>query len=213
MSELPFNWFDLAVLVVIAVGVARGRKRGMSEELLDVIKWVVILFACSHLYAPLGSMLSTASVFSLLSCYVVVYAFIATVIALIFSAIRKQIGAKLVGSDFFGQGEYYLGMVAGGFRYTCILLVALAFLNARYYSPEELQAQIASQEKNFGSSFFPTFGSFQQSVFQGSFVGTHVHDYLGPFLIASTAPSSKGLQKHEGVRARERGVNDMLDRR
>src|SRR5688572_15320868 len=146
MSELPFNWFDLAVVVIIAVGVTRGRKRGMSEELLDVIKWVVILFACSHLYAPLGSMLANASVFSLLSCYVVVYAFVATVIALLFSAIRKQIGAKLVGSDFFGHGEYYLGMVAGGFRYTCILLVALAFLNARYYSPAELQAQVASQE-------------------------------------------------------------------
>src|SRR5687767_15642164 len=109
MSELPFNWFDLAVVVIIAVGVTRGRKRGMSEELLDVIKWVVILFACGWLYAPLGSMLSSASVFSLLSCYVAVYAGVALLIALLFSAIRRQVGAKLMGSDFFGTGEYYLG--------------------------------------------------------------------------------------------------------
>src|SRR5687767_11308571 len=66
MSVLPFNWIDLAVVAVIAIGVTRGRKRGMSEELLDVIKWVMILFACSQLYEPLGSLLATASVFSLL---------------------------------------------------------------------------------------------------------------------------------------------------
>ena len=213
MSVLPFNWVDLAVVAIIAVGVTRGRKRGMSEELLDVIKWVIILFACSRLYAPLGSLLSTASVFSLLSCYVTVYAGVALLIALLFSAIRSQVGAKLIGSDFFGSGEYYLGMVAGGFRYTCIILVAMAFLNARYYSPEELQAQAAQQERDFGSSFFPTFGTFQQSVFQNSLVGSHVRDYLGTFLISSTPPSSKDLQKHEGVRARERRVNDLLDRR
>ena len=213
MSELPFNWIDLAIVAIIAVGVTRGRKRGMSEELLDVIKWVVILFACSRLYEPLGGMLSTSTVFSSLSCYVAVYAGIAMVIALIFSAIRKQIGAKLVGSDFFGQGEYYLGMVAGAFRYICIILVALAFLHARYYSPQELQAQAAQQERDFGSSFFPTFGTFQQTVFQRSFVGSHVQTFLGTFLIASTAPDEKGLQKHEAVRARERGVYELLDRK
>ncbi len=213
MNTLPFNWIDLAIVAIIGVGVTRGRKRGMSEELLDVIKWVVILFACGHLYEPLGAMLTTASVFSRLSCYVTVYALLLMSIALIFSAIRKQIGAKLIGSDFFGAGEYYLGMVAGGFRYMCVILVVLAFLHARYYSPEELQAQEAQQQRDFGSSFFPTFGTFQQSVFQHSLVGNQVQTYLGTFLIASTAPDSKGLQKHEAVRARERGVYDLLDRR
>jgi uncharacterized membrane protein required for colicin V production len=209
VNELPFNFIDLAIVAIIAVGVARGRKRGMSEELLDVIKWVVIIFACSRLYEPLGAMLSGATVFSTLSCYVAVYAAVMMVIALLFAAIRRQIGAKLVGSDFFGMGEYYLGMVAGGFRYLCIIIVAMAFLHARYYSPGELQEQQAAQERNFGSTFFPTFGTFQQSVFQHSFVQT----YLGTFLIASTAPSTRGLQKHEAVRAREKGVYDLLDRR
>jgi len=210
---LPFNFIDLAVIAIIAIGVTRGRKRGMSEELLDVIKWVLIVFVCSRLYEPLGGMLSTASVFSLLSCYVAVYAGVAMLILLLFSAIRRQVGAKLVDSDVFGTGEYYLGMVAGGFRYACVILATMALLNARYYSPHDLQAQTESQERNFGSSFFPTFGTFQQSVFQHSLVGSHVKMYLNTFLIAGTAPDSKGLEKHEGVRARERRVNDLLDRR
>jgi len=213
MTGLPFNWIDLAVVAIIAVGVTRGRKRGMSEELLDVLKWVIAIFVCGYLYEPLGGMLSASSPFSTLSCYVAVYAGILMVIALLFGAIKRRIGAKLVSSDFFGMGEYYLGMVAGGFRYMCIILVALAFLHARYYSPGELQAQAAQQQRDFGSSFFPTFGTFQQSIFQGSFVGSHVQTHLGPFLIASTAPSEKGLQKHESVRAREKGVYDLLDRR
>ena len=213
VTALPFNWIDLAIVALIAVGVARGRKRGMSEEMLDVLKWVVIIFACSRLYEPLGGMLSTATVFSTLSCYVAVYAMVAMVIALIFGAIRRRIGAKLVSSDFFGMGEYYMGMVAGAFRYICIIVVTLAFLHARYYSPAELQEDAKTQEKNFGSTFFPTFGTFQQSVFQGSFVGSQVQTYLGTLLIASTAPSDKGLQKTEAVRARERGVYDLIDRK
>jgi uncharacterized membrane protein required for colicin V production len=213
MNALPFNWLDLAVVAIIGVGVAKGRKRGMSEELLDVLKWLVILVACGHLYQPLGEMLSTATVFSLLACYVAVYAGLALIIVLLFSAIRRQIGAKLVGSDVFGMGEYYMGMAAGGFRYLCIILVAMAFLHARHYSEAELIAQQQSQERNFGSTFFPTFATFQQSIFQHSFVGSQVRQHLGMLLIASTAPDSKGLQKHEAVRARERGVYELLDRR
>jgi len=213
VTSLPFNWIDLAIVAIIGVGVARGRKRGMSEELLDVIKWVVILFACSHLYEPLGGMLATSSVFSLLSCYLAVYMGVLLLIMLLFSAIRRQIGAKVVGSDFFGMGEYYLGMMAGGFRYICVILVVMAFLHARYYSPQELQAEVAQQEKDFGSTFFPTFGTFQESIFRGSFVGSQVQTYMGPLLIASTAPETKTLQKHESVRARERSVYDLLDRK
>lgn len=213
VNALPFNFIDLAIVAIVAVGVTRGRKRGMSEELLDVLKWLIILVVCGRLYEPLGGMLSTATVFSTLSCYVAVYAMIAMVIALIFGAIRRQIGTKLVSSDFFGMGEYYLGMAAGGFRYVCIILVVLAFLHARYYSPGELQEEAKTQEKNFGSTFFPTFGTFQQTVFQNSLIGSQVQTYLGTLLIASTAPTEKGLQKHESVRARERGVYDLIDRK
>ena len=178
-----------------------------------MLKWVIILFACSRLYEPLGGMLSQATVFSTLSCYVAVYGMIAMLIAMVFAAIRRRIGAKLMSSDVFGMGEYYMGMAAGGFRYICVILVVLAFLHARYYSPGELQEEARSQEKNFGSTFFPTFGTFQQSVFQHSFLGNHVQTYVGTLLIASTAPQEKGLQKAESVRARERGVYELLDRR
>ena len=37
------NWFDLLLLAMICAGVLRGRKRGMSEELLDFLQWLAII--------------------------------------------------------------------------------------------------------------------------------------------------------------------------
>src|SRR5262245_312329 len=187
------SWMDLVTVVIIGAGVVRGRKRGISEELLDVIKWVLILAAAAYIYEPLGSMLASSTVFSLLSCYMAVYATIVAIVLLTFSFIRKQIGDKLVSSDVFGDAEYYLGMVAGAFRYICVLLVVLAFLNARYYSPDEIKAYEVYQDRNYGSQFFPSFGSVQQELFTESLTGTLARNYLSIFLIRPTAPEDKSL--------------------
>src|SRR5438876_11781531 len=99
-TEFNFSWVDLAVALLLGVGLWRGRKRGMSEELLDIIKWVLIVVTAGFLYQPGGQFLAQmTSVFSLLSCYVAVYMGLALLIVLFFSMIRKSVGSKLVGSD------------------------------------------------------------------------------------------------------------------
>ena len=40
---MPFNWFDFVVLIVLGIGVFRGRQRGMSEELLGLFEWLTIV--------------------------------------------------------------------------------------------------------------------------------------------------------------------------
>src|SRR5881397_599553 len=118
MDSLSLSWVDFAVVLVLGLGLWRGRKRGMSEELLDIIKWVLIVLVAGFLYEPGGQLLAqVTSVFSLRSCYVTVYMAIALFIVLLVSLMRKNIGSKLVGSDVFGAAEYYLGMGAGIFRY------------------------------------------------------------------------------------------------
>src|SRR5688572_18003207 len=140
MPHFRISWVDFAILLVVVAGIARGRKRGMSEELLDIVKWVGVLVAVAFLHRPAGEMLASSTMFSLLSCYIFVYTGIVLFLKLFFGFIRKQIGDKLVSSDFFGSAEYYLGMIAGAFRYVCITVVVLAFLNARHYTAEEIQA-------------------------------------------------------------------------
>jgi uncharacterized membrane protein required for colicin V production len=207
------SWIDLVTVIVVVAGLVRGRKRGISEELLDVIKWVLILVGAAYVYEPLGSTLAQMTPFSLLSCYVAVYATVLVVLLVLFACIRRQIGDKLVSSDAFGNGEYYLGMVAGAFRYVCIMLVIMAFVNARYYSPEEIKAYEAYQDKNYGSQFFPSFGTLRAELFEHSITGITARDYLAVFLIRPTAPEDKSLSRGSVVQGRENDVKQLIEKR
>jgi len=79
-DKFSINWFDFVVLATLVIGILRGRKNGMSEELLPVIQWLVIVFGSAYLYDGLGVLLAQSAAFSLLSAYVVAYLVIAIVI-------------------------------------------------------------------------------------------------------------------------------------
>ena len=208
-----FNWVDLAIATLLLVGVMRGRRRGMSEELLDTLKWTAILIAAAFAYEPTGRIMATSSVFSLLSCYLTAYLLIALMVVLFFAYIRARVGDKITSADTFGGAEYYLGMMAGGYRYICIVLVAMAFLNARYYSPGEIQATVNFQQANFGDIRFPTLGEFQHTVFDKSLSGRLAQSYLYPVFIRPTAPEDKGLGGGGVFRRRDGQVNEILEKR
>jgi len=208
-----FSWVDLVIAGLLVVGVLRGRKRGMSEELLDVIKWVLIAVGGAYAYQPMGDFLAGGTMFSRLGAYLSMYtAFILTV-TLLFAFIRKQIGGKIIGSDVFGSAEYYLGMGAGAVRYACMIVVAMSLFHAKYYPPEEIRAEIKYQEDLYGSAYFPKPCIVQHELFTQSLTGRLVEDYLGVLLIRSTVPEDKGLGGASVVRAHERSVYDVLDRR
>jgi len=204
------GWVDVVVVLLLFWGVMRGRKRGMSEELLDIIKWSLIVVIASAIYAPLGQFLSQLSLLSLFTCYVGVYALVVVVAMLVFSAIRHNGGNKLVGSDTFGSAEYYLGMMAGGFRYLCIVLVGMAFLNARYYTPAEIQAKWKYQQDNFGSGFFLTVPDLQKDVFVESLSGRLAHEYLKVALIRPTPPTGKAPRVEDTPGRRREGKFEAI---
>jgi uncharacterized membrane protein required for colicin V production len=212
-ENLPFGWVDVVVLVLLAVGVTRGRKRGMSEELLDVLKWALVVVVAAYAYKPVGEMLAANSVFSRFFSFVAAYALTVLLFIGIFSYLRPRLGEKIVESDFFGRGEYYMGMAAGAFRYACIILVLFALFNARQYTPQEIKDENAFQESNFGDIRFPTLITLQKAVFEKSMTGFLSRTYLGPLLIQPTVPEEKGLGNHSIVRARERLVQDVLEKR
>ncbi len=192
-TSLSVSWVDLLVVGLLVVGVLHGRKRGMSEELLDIIKWSLIVGLAGLLYEPGGRWLSQISAFTLLSSYIFSYLIIAVLIFSFFVFIKRKVGEKLIGSDVFGSAEYYLGMAAGGYRYLCVLLVAMAFLNARHYNATEIAEKDKYQDYNFGTKLIPTLPDIQKEVFDRSLSGRVAHDYLNVILIRSTASSEKGL--------------------
>ena len=198
-DQLPFNWFDLLLVVVLVVGILRGRKRGMSEELLTVLQWVAIMLCAAFGYEPFGNWLAaTWQLFSPLFSYVTAYLLIAVVVHLIFLVIKRGLHGKLVGSNAFGGGEYYLGMPAGMLRFASILICALALLNARLYSQAEIKAYDAYTKDVYGSDFFPGLHTLQVNVFEKSLTGPRIREYLGFLLIKSTPPEGgKQLKQKE----------------
>jgi uncharacterized membrane protein required for colicin V production len=209
LGQFQLTWFDLVVLSLIAYGVFRGRKRGMSEELLDVFQWLLIVVIGAMLYSPFGRMVAHSTGFSPLISNIIAYVFIALVIKLIFSIIKRNVGEKLVHSDAFGRFEYYLGMLAGTVRCLCILIFALSFLHAKYISDAERAATAKMQQDNFGSISFPTIGSLQQSVFYESISGQFIKKNLKEQLIQPSAGGGHARSDSIG-RRRERAVEEVL---
>lgn len=205
VKNLNFNYIDAIVLVLLIVGIFHGRKRGLSEELLTFVQWLVILFGGAVIYQPLGQMLAGLAPLSTLTCYLLVYLAFAGLVKLIFVQIQKAVGEKLVGSNVFGSFEYYLGMIAGMIRFSCAILVFMALLNARIVSEQERAATAKMQSKNFEGISFPTFGSFQQAVLVQSFVGRQVEAHLKFVLIESTVPTKVAIKRREND-----GLNDVI---
>jgi uncharacterized membrane protein required for colicin V production len=197
LEHLPVNWFDFTVIIVLCLGLVRGRKNGLSQELILMIQWLGIIFGAAFSYIPVGDFLHTMTVFSLLFLYVLSYIVAAAVIKIFFSAVKKAVGGKLVGSDIFGRGEYYIGALAGMVRFACIIVFFLAPLNARFFAKDELTSMHKYRDDVYGKSYWPTLDSVQSEVFKNSWVGPRITDNIPFLLIKPTAPEKKDLKRKE----------------
>lgn len=198
LDMLPFNWFDIAVALMLLVGIVRGRKRGMSEECLTMLKWAALVILCAIAYEPIGLGLASIAPFSRLFCFILAYIAVGLAVTSVFLLLKRAVSGKLVGSDIFGRGEYYLGMPSGMVRFACILLAGLALLNARLYRSEEIKAMAKFQHDNYGSQFFPTLQTVQEQVFVKSLIGPQIKKNLDFLLIKPTLPESKQIKRTAG---------------
>jgi uncharacterized membrane protein required for colicin V production len=206
-DHLGFNWFDIALLLLLAFGFWRGQKRGMTKELLPSLQWLTILLACGFGHTYLADWFQqmgwVRSVFgnnfnertaALMSAYLSIF----FVIFVVFTMLKRKFNPKLEGSSVFGGNEYYWGVLAGLVRYVSMILVALALLNAPYYSPNEIAAQKAYNNrwyggglKDYNGDFIPTVYEVQDNIFKQSLVGPLIRQDLSVLLINSTAAVKK----------------------
>ena len=210
LGNFQLTWFDLVVLGLVAYGIFRGRKRGMSEELLDVFQWLCIVVLGALLYSPLGKAMARFAGFPLLLSNILAYAFVAITIKFTFSSVKRSVGEKLVHSDAFGRFEYYLGMMAGSLRCLCILIFALSFLHAKYISDAERAATAKMQADNFGSISFPTMGSLQQTIFYESHSGKFIKKHLKEQLIRPVASGGGSAPGESMAKQRQRDLDAAM---
>lgn len=212
-GKLPFNWFDVALLLVLLFGLWRGRKNGMTKEFVPLVQWLATVIGGAFGYQPLGDLLSQQgfargfrdflqtiklfgdSINEKTVAYVSSYLIITAVLVIFFSLFKAKLKAKLEGSQTFGSNEYYLGMVSGVLRYLCILIFALALLNAPHYTLADNLASKAFNNRWFGGGlsgysgdFFPTLNEVQTSVFKDSLTGPFLKNNLSVLLVNTVGP-------------------------
>jgi uncharacterized membrane protein required for colicin V production len=214
LPNFTISWVDMITVLVILVGILRGRKRGLSEELLDTVQWVTIIVACAYSYRIIGDFLHQKPLLSQLSYYVLSYILVALVIKGLFALLKRQIGQKLVSGDAFGRGEYYLGMMAGTLRWTCMYLFILSMLHAPVYSSEYRAAKAKRDAYNYGDITFPSIMSLQDEVYTRSFTGKSAKQYIENVLMEPASGDSKQLRGEGSIaKRREREVDDAFGRK
>jgi uncharacterized membrane protein required for colicin V production len=201
-----FNWFDVALVLVLAFGFWRGRKNGMSKEFLPASQWLVIVAAAGLGHEMLGDLLLQQGVITSVfgqtftektAAYISGYLIITVAVWLVFHFIKKLLKARLEGSNAFGTGEYYLGIAAGMIRYAGMTIFALALIGAPFYSPAEIAAQKAYNNrwygggmKEFKGDFVPSLDELQFSIFDASLTGPFIKTWFSDVLI-NTASGAK----------------------
>ena len=201
LDNLPVNWFDGVVLGMLIIGLFRGRKHGMSKEVLPLLKWVSLVVVCGLWYQTAAQLLVNTAALSRRASCIFGYLLLAFVIFLVFSVLRWLLVYRLAGNNLFGSGEYYLGMLSGMIRFACMLLAGLALLNAPFYTAADITKHDAYVKRWFGGGlyrgdYFPSLQTVQEQVFTKSFTGPYIKDYLGPLLIETAPPlAAKPEQK------------------
>lgn len=200
LDKLPFNWFDGLVVAMLIAGLLLGRKHGMSKELLPLLKWVALVLVCGFGYETAAPLFANTAGWGELASAVCGYLILAFIVFLFFLFLKRLFVYRLGESNFFGAGEYYLGMMSGVVRYACMLVFALALLNAPFYTTAEIQAHKAYVQRWYGGGLYsgdylPDLQMVQESVFKKSFLGPYVKDYLGLLLIDTTPPGVKARSK------------------
>lgn len=197
LDNLPVDWFDAALVAVLAFGVFRGRKNGLTKEILPMLQWIAVVVAAGLAYTFVARYYTSKCGLSKLWAAIFGYLTITMVTLFIFSGIKKALMPRLTGSNIFGSSEYYLGMPSGMIRYACILVFAMALLNARSYSFAEIAAKKAYNERWYGGGIYagdyvPDLHSVQEAVFKKSFTGPIIKDYINPLLIQTGPGDANG---------------------
>jgi len=201
-QHLTFNWFDVALVLVLAFGFWRGRKRGMTRELLPTLQWVSILLGAGFGHIFLADWMQQQGLVKMVfgnhfdertTALMSAYLAILLVLMIVFTTLKRKYEPKLEGSSLFGDNEYYWGIAASLVRYLCLILVALALLNAPYYTEKDILAQQAYNNrwfggglKNYRGDYFPPVYEVQDNIFKQSFLGPFIKSGFSMLLINST---------------------------
>src|SRR5258708_8858083 len=95
VKQMTLGWFDAVVVIGLAFGIFRGRRNGMSQELLPLLQWLILVPLCGFLYPMAGQFFINIFRWSKLTSYICGYITLALVVVLIFCVLRKVFAERL----------------------------------------------------------------------------------------------------------------------
>jgi len=205
---LDFGLFDVLLVLAIGVGIWRGKVRGISEELLDSLQWIVLVVAAGFLYGHAGDLLVKAGL-QRLTANIGGYVIVALAVLILFGFIRKSVGNKLVDSDFFGSWEYRLGSAAGAVRFFCMYVVVLSLLSSRFFDAAAVAAERKYQEKEVGLVLVPTWGMAQRMALYDNLAGPYLREYLSYVLMRPVGYAKLGPDGNTLGKQQQRVLDDV----
>jgi membrane protein required for colicin V production len=115
--------FDYAVLATLAVSLLLGLWRGVVNEVLALLAWVVAFFAARAAAPTVGAMFGGFTHEPALQ-YLAGFAAVFVGVVLVFAVVRLVI-SRLVRAAGLGWADRLLGMVFGGGRGVLLVLAAV----------------------------------------------------------------------------------------
>ena len=190
LDNFAIGWFDFSIVLMVLVGVKVGGTRGMSKEFLVFLQWCLIVVCAGLFYPVAAEFVAHFTGLGATVANVLGYLVVAGVVKLFFAYLTSRLGEKIEDKHIFGSLEYYLGPVAGGIRFACIVFLLVALLHVSAQTASQRQQAIKYQKDNYGSVFFPTLGLINDDVFNNSISGRWIGQNLSFLLIAPSTPAA-----------------------
>jgi uncharacterized membrane protein required for colicin V production len=202
------NAFDYGAVILLLIGAIQGGRRGFSQEILNLLKWLAIVALGAHGCAILGVALADWLSITPASGYVLAYTLIALLLGLAFYMLRRAVGGKLMSKDVFGRFEIPLGVTAGVMRLACIILVFMALLNL---VPPPM-ADAAGGAPAAATTTRQFLGVLHDTVFVESWSGQNIKNSFSDELVQPPANSNPQPKRFEDIgRRRERAAEEALE--
>jgi hypothetical protein len=172
---LSTHALDIVVLITALLGMRIGHRRGVTQELMRLLMWLVLIYTPPWVCRQLDSQVVQYTGISMLWSRFVLYGGTAALAFILVTMAKNALQDRITSMNLFGKLEYPLGSLAGVLRYFCIIVMVLALIHARAATDAE-RAQ--------GGAW----SQVQDNVFEKSWSGQFVEKYLDTLLIPATIP-------------------------
>src|SRR6267378_3793936 len=89
LTNLPVGWFDGVLVVVLIAGFFRGRKNGMTKEVLPMFQWLAIVLLGGLAYETAGQLFINLGNLKITAAYILGYLSLAVLVCLAFTYLKK----------------------------------------------------------------------------------------------------------------------------